>query len=257
MAFSFGGTDTNKTYTAGQQYVSAGRVYTAQADGSFSRANADGSTGYSAGSSASYGETRTSDGGGGNPAMRAAGGPVSSSSSSSSGGGSPSRGFAGVGPGQPGVIGKPGAVAGPGVAQTQRVNAFGNLSQGGAWGAGGILGAGFGAPTKVTDVYIDNFRLPRNRGTSDAGDIEQARGESEFLSPTWFYNWAAEVSHWQEPVRSWEVARYGAVTNWQDGGGLEGAIYSGVAEVRQSPVPYARQPAFIGSDEFGFANPRN
>lgn len=61
--------------------------------------------------------------------------------------------------------------------------------------AGGLFGAGTGAPEKVTEVYIGGNRLPRDPGTSDAQEIEDAYGEAEFLSPGWFINWGAAVSN--------------------------------------------------------------
>lgn len=48
----FVGTDTDNKYTVGQTYVSAGRTYTAQSDGSFRTTNSDGTVRSTAGSSA-------------------------------------------------------------------------------------------------------------------------------------------------------------------------------------------------------------
>ena len=56
---------------------------------------------------------------------------------------------------------------------------------------GGVFGMGVGAPDKVTTVWIGGNELPRDPKTSDAQDIEDAYGEGDFASPTWFLNWAA------------------------------------------------------------------
>jgi hypothetical protein len=53
--------------------------------------------------------------------------------------------------------------------------------------AGGPLAVG--KPTPLQPVYAGGNRLAMDLGWSNAGDAEERWGESEFLSPTWFYSW--------------------------------------------------------------------
>lgn len=225
MPVTFTGTNTGNTYVAGQQYVSAGRVYTANPDGTFSRPNADGSIRSTVGSSQDPRVTFGTTGGG------------------SVGPGAPRTvaGATGTGPGNPGVIGAGGRPVGGGAGLPPTI-------------AGRVAAAG--VMPRTTQLWVGGYPLARDLGTSDAQDFEDRYGDSEFLSPTWFATWGIAGRDAEVNLREWERAIMPAVTSLQDGGGAVGVIQRGVQAVREAPVPYARQPAFTGSDEFGFANPR-
>lgn len=50
----------------------------------------------------------------------------------------------------------------------------------------------------ATALLAGGNLLPMDRGWSDAGEAEERYGDSEFLSPTWFYTWgvaAADILH--------------------------------------------------------------
>lgn len=180
MAVTFTGTNTGKVYVEGKTYSNGNGTYRANADGSFTNLN----TGRTAvGSSQSdkvvFGTTSLGSGGGGSKGTGAGTSGVKASGSGS-----------GAGTGGVVVAGGKGPVGtGPGVPSAVQPG-----------GKGAFLGGGFlsgqpvaAGPGKITDVWIGGFKMPQDRGTSDAGDIEQRYGEAEFLSPGWFINWGAQA----------------------------------------------------------------
>lgn len=185
MAVTFTGTHTNKTYVAGQSYVTGGgRVKVANSDGTFTDVKTGRSTeGSSKDPTVTWGSTGTNSGSG-----------------SGAGTGSVTTGpKAGDGAGGGKVVvigtGKPGAGPGnPGAVVTK------------ATGTGALAGQMLrmpvpAQPKKVTHVFIDGVTLPRNPLTSDAEDIETAYGEGDFGSPTWFMNWVAFGDNMTKGVR--------------------------------------------------------
>lgn len=152
MAVTFTGTNTGKTYVEGQSYVSAGRVYTAQSDGTFKTTNSNGQTRSTVGSSQDPRVTFGSTGGG--------------SAASGGGGGrqQPVSAGGGTGPGRPGVVsggGYPGA--GPGAGPL----AAGPVRQ---------TAARAGMPV-TTQIWIGGQKAAMDPGWSDGGDGEQRWGE--------------------------------------------------------------------------------
>lgn len=138
---AFTGASTGSVYKVGQSYSSAGRTYTAQADGSFKTTNRDGTVRSVSGSSQS--ETATF---------------YHSASLASGGGGSAKSG-----------AGKGAAAAAAVKAAAKSVPYTGN--------GPGALPSGSVTMPKTTQLFWDGVPLPMARGISDGGDFEQRWGE--------------------------------------------------------------------------------
>lgn len=161
---AFTGTSTGNKYTVGRSYTMGGQAYRANADGSFTK-ESTGRTlvGSSRDPDVTFYERPLGNSGGVNRSP--SNGPGSNGALSDNG-----RGVSpGTGPGNPAVVQ--------------------NGAKWGGWLAAKSILLGGGEPADTTQIVIGGKAVIHDRGFSDAGEFEQRFGESEFLSPGWFYGW--------------------------------------------------------------------
>jgi len=271
MAITFTGTNTGKTYVAGQTYSNGNGTYRANADGTFTRQSNGGKTvGSSQSSSTVWGTTSTGALGSG-AAGRAAAIVYESRSLSGSGGGkrpASAGGVSGSGAGKPGAVGggggapgagpgNPGAVAKPSVGSVLGGGFLSGQPEGGIvppWTTGNVLNP---AKVEATQIFEKGVARPRDPGTSDVGDVEQMYGEADDpWSPGFIPAWQTAINHFDyELSQTWA---WGAVQDFRNAAGdrWEEAGKNGAVAWEGMIVPPTGQPYARPADPYGFSNPR-